>query len=107
MADKSIDFKAGGLSVRAVNADSLKTLEDSLADPVNFGRFAIDPKGFANSFGVHIDQDISDRLKEASAGKSSLDELIRSPGGGGHPCTAFAVVPGVLAPTSSKIAAVY
>ena len=106
MADKSLDINAGGHSIKATNAESLKKLEESLADPAKFKDFANDPKKVAGAHGIHIDQAISDKLKGALAGKSSVAEFAI--GDGGSPsCTVAAYAQGSFAVSSSKIAVAF
>ena len=104
MADTNIDVNVGGLSIKAFHPDSLKKLSESLADPAKFTDFASDPKTFASNHGIHIDQEISDKLKTAVAGKSSLDEL--SAFGVGPRCTVAAIASPAFALSSTKVAVI-
>jgi hypothetical protein len=103
MADK-FDISVSGHAIKAPDAASIRNLGESLKNPATFKEFAKDPKAHAQSFGISVDDAISERLKRIAGGKDSLQEFGDDPGGGS--CTVAAVAAGAFVVSDTKIAVV-
>lgn len=71
--DVRVSTSDGSLSL-ADEADGQR-LSQALQDPEQFRHFVQDPRAFASSYGVHIDQKVSDRLRTALANANTVQDV--------------------------------
>jgi hypothetical protein len=103
----TITLQLDGKTVEVKTPSPLNAqINDVLNDPKEFQSFASDPAAFTKRFGLSIDPDISNRLKESIGTAKSLDDL-RSGRGTPIAATVWAIAVAAYSLSSTKIAVAF
>lgn len=102
---QNIDFVFDGQKVQIKNPEKGSfELNKALHDPVEFGKFVVDPKTFVKNYGLDIDESISVKLSDMIGGFVSIEDLKGASTSLTNGATAWAVASGSYSIATSKIA---